>query len=474
MNKVVVVALAAAVLAVPRGAAAATLQPNQQFVLGAENNRLNAYDAATRQKRTIIPSEADDKANGLDINAEICLVPDGVSWKPAGETWFIAGEDTEQNALPGVLRQGWGLFRLEGTTLAQLQATEVGKLVPDSFVTVSDNPENYGCGVLPDGRIVTGDVGDQLPTSPATGQLIEWFPDAAMFRGPIGPGRTDFARVPHCKIDVGIGTAGGIAVDGATVYVASNRPNLATLEIGGIYRFDSARWPQAPTDAAGCGARDATGKPVADAAHRGKSLFIAQGPLALTPSDIVDSGRGTFYISSVFTGTITEYDRSGNVVRPVLVSLLPQLEGVTPYGLGVTADGALWIADIGVVGSGPAAGAGSVVRLPIAADGAPGTVEVVDEGLEFPDGIGVHTPRPRAAAATCASRRVVSFKLPRGATRVVVRVDGRRRAVVRRHGVLRVSLRGLPRGTIRVRITGRTRSGRGFTRSAKLRLCVRG
>lgn len=176
-------------------------------MLSGEDNRLNAYDPETGAKQAVIPSAADDPARGRDINAEICAMPTELAYVPDNQTWFIAGEDTEQNADPGVIKQGWGIFRLQERGNGDLSATQVGKLTPDSYVTESDNPENYGCGVLPDGRLVTSDVGDQLPQDPATGQLIVWFPGAEHFLGADAGG--DFARVPHCKIDVGLGTAGG-------------------------------------------------------------------------------------------------------------------------------------------------------------------------------------------------------------------------------------------------------------------------
>ena len=104
-----------AFMVLPASPARAVDAARGQFVLNGENNRLNAYDAVTRAKRTLIASAADSPSTGLDINAEICEVPDSVPWKPADETWFIAGEDTEQNTVAGVIRQGWGLFRLTGT-----------------------------------------------------------------------------------------------------------------------------------------------------------------------------------------------------------------------------------------------------------------------------------------------------------------------------------------------------------------------
>jgi hypothetical protein len=390
-------ALLLVALGAPGPAAAQAAPTDLEIVLAGEGNRLHAYDAISGAERVLIPSSADDPA-GLDINAEICMVPEGVPWKPAGEVWFIAGEDTEQNAAPGVLRQGWGLFRLEGASFDTLIATEVGKLVPDSFATTADNPENYGCGVLPDGRIVTGDVGDQFPQDPATGQLIAWYPVADHFRGPVGPGRTDFAPVPHCKIDATLATAGGILVDGTDVLIATNRPNLETLELGGIYRFDTTTWPTGETPADGCGRTDTTGEQLASADRVGKSLFIPQlPPLVTTPSDIAASGHGTYYVSSVLTGQVAEFGRDGVFRRFVLLDT-GIAGGITPFGIGVTRDGTLWIADIGARTPEPVDGEGSVVRVRFDGAGNPLPPEVIDDGLDFPDGIGV-VVLPLAAAA---------------------------------------------------------------------------
>jgi hypothetical protein len=203
----------------------------------------------------------------------------------------------------------------------------------------------------------------------------------------VGDDRTQFPRVPHCKVDVGLGTAGGIEVVGTDVYVASNRPNLETVEPGGIYRYDATTWPAGDTAADGCGRLDGSGEELADADRVGKSLFIPQSPLLLTPSAIVESGHGTFYVSSVFSGQVAEFGGDGSFLRPIVTST-GQLGGITPFGLGVTSDGTLWIADIGVQGPGPAPGEGSVVRVTFDEQGQPGPLETIDDGLEFPDGIG--------------------------------------------------------------------------------------
>jgi hypothetical protein len=407
----------ASLLVVWGGAPDAAAQAPVVVVLSGEEDRLNAYDAETGAKRTVIPSSGDDPVEGLDINGEICVVPETAPWKPEGEIWFIAGEDTEQNTEPGVIKQGWGIFRLTGSSLDTLAAVQLAKLVPDSYVTEGDNPENYGCGVLPDGRIVTGDVGDQLPQDPATGQLIVWFPDEQTFTGSIGPDRNDFPRVPPCKIDVAIGTAGGIEIDGTDVLIASNRPNLDPPDLGGILRYDTTIWPTGEDPGDGCSRTDVTGEQLAAADRVGRELFIPQGAgLLTTPSDIVHSTRGTYFISNVFTGTVVEYSREGLPLGPVLLTL-GQVGGITPFGIDVEPDGTLWIADIGVQGPGPAPAAGSVVRLdPGEQPLGPGAT--IDEGLEFPDGIGVVVlpaagPSPSPSPAPSPSGRWLAPGAPR-------------------------------------------------------------
>jgi hypothetical protein len=308
-------------------------------------------------------------------------VPDGVPWKPAGETWFIAGEDTDQNTQPGVIMQGWGLFRLTGSTLNELAAEEVGKLVPDSFVTETDNPENYGCGFLPDGRIITTDVGNQA-AGDGDGQLIVWFPPF---------NRT---KVRYCKLDVGIATAGGIYVDAKDrVYVPSGRPPTA-----GVLRY-SGPFPTSDTAKGGCSAKDATGAPMAPSVK--KEQFISLGNGLAAPIAIVRAPKNNFYVSSVISGVINEYDANGSFIRSVLQPPASETLGEqtfstgTPLGVGVGPDGTIYYADIGItitsegIGPGPE---GSVRRIRFV-NGAPQPPEIMGRGLQYPDGIGVFVPK---------------------------------------------------------------------------------
>ena len=406
-----VTALVAAALPIAGGAQAAPPQPTT-FVFSGEGDRLNAYDAATGDKQTVIWSADDpptsDGREHKNLNAQICFHSFG------GDTYFIAGEDTGQNedpASPDYGNPGWGWFRLDGHgtgDVHKLTTRQAGKLVPE--YTQADGQENYGCGFLDDGRLVLGDVGDQLPHEPATGQLHLWFPDPAegfgrgfvYSDGNIPPSAQ--SQVPYCRIATDVGTAGGIWVDGGedpasaaddVVFLASSRPDTQNLGTEyGILRFEGL----------GTVAPSASGDPDAcDLTGVTRSVFIQGGAPQLTPSAIVGSGHGTYYVSSVFDGSIAEYDEGGGFLGFVAGGtptgqvngfLPPPLTVGTPYGLGVAPDGTVWYADIGVVLSGPVR-PGRLMKVTPTGTPLPGTPAVVDEGLAFPDGIGILTVHDR-------------------------------------------------------------------------------
>jgi hypothetical protein len=144
----------------PRSATPAPSGPTPAILFSGEGNNLNAYDADRPfVKQNVIPARS-RSPQGLDINAQICFFPDG-------SRRFIAGEDTGQPNPP----PGWGIFKLKGNQVGKLSATEVAKLTPTYSGDDPNEGENFGCGFLSDGRVVTSDVGNQA-SGPATGQLI--------------------------------------------------------------------------------------------------------------------------------------------------------------------------------------------------------------------------------------------------------------------------------------------------------------
>jgi hypothetical protein len=205
--------------------------------------------------------------------------------------------------------------------------------------------------------------------------------------------------VPYCKLDIGIATAGGIAVDADdNLYVASARPPTS-----GVWKY-SGPFPTSARRSRGCDAKDTTGAPLASDVR--KEQLIAAGEHGLvSPNAIVAvPGSDHWYVSSVFTGVINEYDASGAFVRTILEP--PPGEGPgpepistgSPLGLGVAPDGTLFFADIGLVisdlGVGPGDNTGSVRRIRFVG-GEPQPPETMAEGLAFPDGIGIFVPPRR-------------------------------------------------------------------------------
>lgn len=364
-------ALATVAVLVAPGAVDARPTRRVPIVFSGEGNNLNAYETVPPfRKQRVITTRAKSR-HGLDINAQICFFPK----TRHGTRRFVAGEDTGQPNPP----QGWGIFELRGDRIGHLRARKIGKLTP-TYQGSTDNAENYGCGFLRDGRVLTTDIGNQASGS-GDGQLIVWFPPF------------DRTKVRYCKIDVGIATAGGLLVGrGDRVYLTSARAPTA-----GVWRYRGP-FPTSNTAAGGCGKRDATGAPLADTVS--KELFIPPvGPL-VTPNALAPSPRG-FYVSSVINGVIAEFDRDGRFLRTVLAPPAGEPLGARPYstgtplGLGVDPRGDLFYADIGIVvsadGVGPGNRTGTVRRIRFV-HGRPRRPQLVDRRLAFPDGIGVLDP----------------------------------------------------------------------------------
>jgi hypothetical protein len=164
------------------------------------------------------------------------------------------------------------------------------------------------------------------------------------------------------------------------------------VSTGGVYRY-TGPFPKRPTAAAGCGSEDPTGAPMADEVN--KETFIQPVPFSLNASGIARSKAGTYYVSSVFTGRIDEYDAEGAWLRTILeppLGELPPYSTGTPYGIGVDSKGTIYFADLGI-GLGPPPGPeddqGSEFAIQFDADGNPSDPIMFDDGLDFPDGIGV-------------------------------------------------------------------------------------
>lgn len=396
---IVVVCLLASV--VPLGSRSAT---PKQFVLSPEDNQLWVYDAETGERAHVIQAvngTSYDQANSAerrDINGQICVSPD--------RTHMITGEDTVDGVGsshdPSIA--GWGYFALSGSTLGTITATQVGKLSPEAPGTgpgYAGDPDNFGCGFLDDDRILTTAIGNTLPGEAATGQLFLWFadPEDGFTKGfaHVSDGGATFqvGAVQHCSLDDTLATAGGITIDdNGDVYVATNRPD-DSLNPGGIWRYRGAF----PSNLSEC-------TPEWLASHLTRTLVIPTtnlvpvGPFAPTPSSVVVSPDDTLYVASVFTGTVSEFTKDGRWLRdiwpvsPIAPRTGPTTE--TPFGLAVTADGSLWIADLGIALAFPLPGQGSLIKVPFLDTPLGRTPmplgEKIAEGLTYPDGLGIYEP----------------------------------------------------------------------------------
>ncbi len=345
------------------------------IILSGQGNNLDAYslqddesaDNTSADHQRVITNAGDDPG-GLDINAQLCV------FDVDGKRMLIAGEDTGQPDPPA----GWGIFELTGE-MGTLAASQQSKLTPT--YQPGDGPENYGCGILADGRILTTDVGESV--TGASGQLIIWFPPF------VGSAEGEIA---YCKLDIELPTAQSILVTGKEEF-------LVAAARGGVFRY-SGPFPTGNTPQEGCSSVDTNGSPLAGSIN--KETVIEPGDNAMaTPAGLAVAPKGGMYVSSVFTGVINEYDLDGAFRRQILAPAEGDVvddepyETGTPLGIVTDSDGNLWYADIGLVlddgGIGPGQGTGTL-RVIHFVDDEPQAPVIVAEDLAFPDGLGTFTP----------------------------------------------------------------------------------
>jgi hypothetical protein len=240
--------------------------------------------------------------------------------------------------------------------------------------------------VLSDGRIVTTDIGNEAGGA-ANGQLEIWFPP---FTG---------ETVSFCKLDLHLATGQGIYVDAHdNLYLNSPRTAVEPdATAAGIFKY-SPPYPTSADARGGCGQIDNLGSPLADAIHKQRVLAAPDHGLA-TPSGITGAKNGHFFVASVLSGLINEYDANWQYVQTVLhppagdrISTTQTYSTGTPLGLAVGDDGTLYYADIGIIiertGPGPGDHLGTLRRITFS-NGLPNPPETIADNLQFPDGLGL-------------------------------------------------------------------------------------
>jgi hypothetical protein len=257
-----------------------------------------------------------------------------------------------------------------------------------TYQPTKDGPDNYGCGVLSDGRIVTTDIGNEAGGA-ANGQLEIWFP----------PFNSE--TVSFCKLDLHLATGQGIYVDDDdNLYL--NSPRAAAepdATSAGVFKY-TGPFPTSADAKGGCGQIDNLGSPLADSLDKMRVLSAGEHGL-MTPSGITRGPSGHFFVASVLSGVINEYDANWQYVQTVLSP--PPGENLsghtystgTPLGITVGSDGTLYYAAIGIQidasGVGPGNQTGSVQRITFT-NGKPNPPEVIASHLQFPDGLGLWPP----------------------------------------------------------------------------------
>jgi DNA-binding beta-propeller fold protein YncE len=339
-------------------------------VLTAQGSELDAY-ATTRPfvTQTVVPSPLASR-DGVDVSGQICV-------DPTDRNRFVAVDRT--GAADG--RIGWGVFELSGSALGKLSATETGRLVP-TFQPSVDGPAPFGCGFLPDGRLLTTDVGNRSSGTP-NGQLIEWFPPF------------DRDTVASCKVDVTLAAPHGVLVHGDAVYVAESRGR-------GVTSFITFSLPTAAGASGGCDRRDSTRARLASGVVHNPLLQNPSAHALSNPAAIAPAHNGNLYVSYPRTGTIAEITPGGAFVRQVLAPPAGAALGKrpfptgTPMGIAVDPTGTLYYADAGLIVRNAQVVAGlrtGTIRRIAFVGGDPRPPEVVDSGLQAPDGIEIWLPR---------------------------------------------------------------------------------
>jgi hypothetical protein len=386
----------------PGSVTTTTTADAQPVVFAATDGNIDAYltDQPFTRQRVVAAGTGPDHAVP---HGQVCFVPDG------SRRFVIAETRTPDGAAPTA---GWGLYQLTGDEVGSFRVRRTGGWDSPGAAS-ADAPTTYGCAFLPDGRLLTTDVGNQRTGAP-TGRLVEWFPPF------------DGATVTSCTIAGDLATPLGLSADAdGGIYLASARAPTA-----GVWRYrgtfpgsangcvtaipepaDEPPPPSTTTTIGAGGPSSSTTVPSTPAtpARVTAKLIVPGGtdgvtaPIALA----VAPGNQGFVVTSAPDGLIEAFDLDGGAAQTILkpaaaspgtttttVAGAP-LQG-SPFGVVVSPTGAVIYTDIGLTAAtsgalAPGDRAGALLLLD-PSSGAGTTPTVIDHGLAAPDGLGLYVP----------------------------------------------------------------------------------
>ena len=379
-------------------ASTTTTSPDAQaLVFAPVGGNIDVYlsEAPYTRQRVVVAGTGPE---GTAPHGQVCFLPDGTRRFVVAETSTPAG---------GPATAGWGLYQLTGTDVGQLRVRRVGGWTSPGAPS-ADAPTTYGCAFLPDGRLLTTDVGNRTSGDP-TGQLVEWF-------GPF-----DGTATPSsCVIAGALASPHGLASDpDGSVYLASDRaPTSGLWRYRGTFPADASSCVQAipePADEPPPTSAPSTSTTLAPPGRGGTTSTTTPPPPRVTAKMIVAGGSDglnaptavavalsgkALVVTSPPDGRMVAYDLDGT--SPTTVLQPPKTTATTgaapptgnPYGVTVTPGGAIVYTDLGLERAAdgsvaPGDRAGSIRRI----DTSGGTLsppETMDGGLDAPDGLGLY------------------------------------------------------------------------------------
>jgi hypothetical protein len=259
----------------------------------------------------------------------------------------------------GTHLDGWSVFDLTGRWTRQQIQVE-GEPNADQNNDPAGAKDPQGCAFLPDGRLITTDVGSEI-SGLNDGALMVFFPGS------------NGSYKSYCFLDKSLADPGMPALDDAgNIYVPEPQAVRVT-------KFS----PPYPSSSADCAnpERLVTTPPT-------KSTWLASGVGGLSVPVSITRARTSdhFYVAGVLApAIINEYDADGAFVRNIVPADVPK----NPLGMDVGRDGTLYYAELNLdpVTHNPRCGSVSMVQFDAA--GNPQAPVTLGTHLRFPDGITV-------------------------------------------------------------------------------------